>query len=497
MRLQVSLINVLTCAVLLLASAAMADQPKILPAGYSVETIKTPVDAHGRPVQFEGGAIDFSADGTAFIATRVAGIWKYKDGKWSLFADGLHDPQGLLVAPDGHSLYVCHKPELTRITDLDGDGVGDLYETINDDWKFAGNYCEYVHGLVRDRHGTFYMTLNLADGNNRSNDRSIPIFKGGGAAMATTLGYDGWAVAVTKDGKFVPWACGLRSPAGIGSNREDEVFFTDNQGGWIGTSTLNHLKKGAFYGYPASMLDLPQYKSEKDLKKEDFEKLRKPPVAWIPHGELANSPGNPQFDETGGKFGPFAGQVFIGDQTRSNIFRASIEKVKGEYQGAVFNFIDHLQSGCIRIRFDGQGRLWTGQTGRGWRSVGGKMEGLQRITWDGKTVPFEMHSMKLTKTGFAIRFTKSVDKASVTGDGAIRFRHWHYHYHGKYGSPKVDVTAVTPQRISVSADRLTVYVDLPLKAGKVFQVMTKDITAEDGSTMTTKTGYYTLNNLLD
>ena len=33
----------------------------------------------------------------------------------------------------------------------------------------------------------------------------------------------------------------------------------------------------------------------------------------FPHGELANSPGAPICDTTGGKFGPFAGQLFIGD----------------------------------------------------------------------------------------------------------------------------------------------------------------------------------------
>lgn len=92
--------------------------------------------------------------------------------------------------------------------------------------------------------------------------------------------------------------------------------------------------------------------------------------------------------------------------------------MNGQYQGAVFNFIDHLQSGCIRIRFDQTGRLWVGQTGRGWASVGGQTEGLQRIEWDGNTVPFEMHSMKLTPSGFAVHFTRPVDPQTVRAAGA-------------------------------------------------------------------------------
>lgn len=73
-------------------------------------------------------------------------------------------------------------------------------------------------------------------------------------------------------------------------------------------------------------------------KKLDFEgcsDLRRQPTLWLPHGELVNSPGNSLFDEAGGKFGPFGGQVFIGCQTRSNIVRANLEMVGGEYQGAV------------------------------------------------------------------------------------------------------------------------------------------------------------------
>jgi hypothetical protein len=473
------------------AQAEQAYQPTTIPAGYQVVTIQTPVE-NGQPVQFGVGGIDFTKDGTAVIAGRTAGIWRFKAGKWSRFAEGLHDPQGIRVmTPDGSAVVVAQKPELTLVRDTDGDGRADLYQTICDRWRSGGNYCEYVHGPVIDSEGNYYVSINLSDA-----ARDAACDKGGGAAMGTSLGYDGWTAKITRQGEFIPFASGLRSASGIGINNKDELFFTDNQGGWIGTSTLNHLTEGSFYGYPASLLDLPEYRQGKKLDKAEFEKLRKPPAAWIPHGELANSPGNPEFDETDGKFGPFAGQIFIGDQTRSNIFRAALEKVNGQYQGAVFNFIDNLQSGCIRIRFDQTGRLWVGQTGRGWRSVGGKIEGLQRVTWDGKTIPFEMHSMKLTPTGFAVRFTLPVDPKTVLAADAVRFKHWHYHYHGEYGSPKVDEANDAATVRSISDDGQTVYVDLPLQRDQVYQIITQGIQAVDGASMSTTTGYYTLNSLL-
>lgn len=471
-------------------------QPEILPAGYRVETLATPLGKDGQPLQFEGGGLDFTADGSLLFSSRLSGIWRYKDGRWSLFADGLHDPLGILVSADGKEAWVTQKPELTHLRDLDGDGQADLYRTLSDDWKFAGNYCEYVHGLVRDKKGNFYFTLNLADGGG-ANRSEVAVEKAGGASMGTTGGYDGWAVKVTPKNEFIPFAPGLRSPAGIGMNRDEEIFFTDNQGGWIPTSTLNHLVPDAFYGYPASLLDLPEYQAGKKLEKEEFAAKRKPAAIWIPHNELANSPGNPQFDETGGDFGPFEGQVFIGDQTRSNIFRASLEKVQGEYQGCVFNFIDHLQSGAIRIRFGPDGSLWVGQTGRGWAAVGGKMDGLQRIRWDGETIPFEMHSINLTRTGFRVRFTKPLDPETVRQPDAFRFKRWHYHYHGKYGSPKVGTQDVVPKLRSVAPDGLTVELDLPLVEGEVYQMITDGLRSTDHEKMTTTTGYYTLNRRLD
>ncbi|HBU58423.1 MAG TPA: hypothetical protein DEB48_01115, partial [Verrucomicrobiales bacterium] len=139
-------------------------------------------------------------------------------------------------------------------------------------------------------------------------------------------------------------------PAGIGINKADEIFYTDNQGDWNETSTLHHVIKGRFHGHPSSYFDHPNFVG-KDLNKisiDDYRKMRARPAVFIPHGELANSPGEPVFDTTKGKFGPFAGQIILGDQTRSNLMRIHLEKVGGEYQGMVVNFISPMQTGCIR-----------------------------------------------------------------------------------------------------------------------------------------------------
>ncbi len=494
-------LNTIALAGLMLPGWAVAhpqgDHPEIIPAGYTVTTIPPPIGADGRELQFGIGAIGFSADGTAFVASRVEGVWTLKDGVWRQFATGLHDPQGIRVSADGGTVYVCQKPELTLLRDLDLDGSADLYHNFCDQWLFAGNYCEYVHGIATDRRGNMFLTINLADGGGSDNTPGLTNTERA-VSMGTTGGFDGWVVRVDPDGVMTPWAYGLRSPAGIGISRDDEVFYTDNQGGWVPTSPLYFVEPGAFYGYPSSMADLPDFASGKrelaTVSDEDLVRRSHLPVVWMPHGELMNSPGNPEWDYSEGSFGPFQGQIFIGCQARSNIVRVALDRVRGHYQGAVFNFIDYLHCGVIRLAFDAQGRLWAGETGRGWASRGGQLYGLQRIEWDGRTTPFEMLDMKLTDRGFAVRFTQPVDPESITDD-TFAFTTWHYHYHQQYGSPKVDQKRLASRLERVSADRKTVWFEVPLQTGKVYHLLCTGLISASGAAMSNRNAYYTLNYL--
>src|SRR4029077_12006144 len=117
-----------------------------------------------------------------------------------------------------------------------------------------------------------------------------------------------------------------------------------------------------------------------------------------------------RWDTTGGKFGPFAGQCFVGDQTKSNVMRVDLQKLNGRYQGARFPFPRGFQCGIIRLVFGPDGSLYAGQTNRGWGSLGGRPYGLQRLVYTG-AVPLEIHTMHLTHTGFDLTFTKPLDRA--------------------------------------------------------------------------------------
>ena len=151
-----------------------------------------------------------------------------------------------------------------------------------------------------------------------------------------------------------------------------------------------------------------------------------------------------------GNLAAFAGQMFVGDQVKSNVMRVALEKVNGEYQGAIFNFAKGLQSGYVRGAFAPDGSLWMTEEDHGWSTEGGKPYATERLVWDGATVPFEMQTISLTKEGFRIEFTKPINPAAATA-AAFTLSHWHYLYQGKYGSPKIAETPVTPTAVTVAS----------------------------------------------
>lgn len=464
--------------------SAEEPQPRIIPAGYRVETIPIP-----EGVQFGVAGLDVAANGDVYAGTRYGEVWRYRAGQWSLFADGLHEVTGVTVDGKSGGVFVMQKPELTQLIDDDGDGQADVYRCVSADFGFSGNYHEFAFGPVRDKAGNLYCTLNLSHGQG-------PSIKGG--IMSVGERYRGTCFRVTPRGKFDIFAWGMRSPAGLGIDpRTDDIFYTDNQGDYNASSSLQHVVKDSFHGHPGSFLHKPDYKG-KDINAipdDEFLRMRQPIAAWIPHGEIANSPGNPVFDLTGGKFGPFEGQIFIGDQGRSNVFRVALEKVGGVYQGCVINCVDHLQSGAIRLAFAPDGSMWVGQTSRGWGSAGGVPYGVQRIVYDGKTVPFEIHSVKITNDGFDVTMTRPIKRDAIA-PGNFQVQHWGYMYHAKYGSPKVSPTQVNPGSTVVSEDGKTVRLKLgKLEANRVYQLTLNDITGEDGALPTTRNAYYTVSVL--
>ncbi len=431
------------------------------------------------------------------------------------FASGLHEILGLAYK-DG-AFYCAQRGELTKLVDTNVDGKADVYETIYS-WPLSGHYHEYSFGPKIAPDGSFFVTGNVAFGNEEwwRGESRVP--------------WRGWAMRITEDGKMEPWATGMRSPAGLGL-LNNELFYTDNQGDWMGSGAIWKVEKGDFIGHPAglawsgmpnspvklteaqfnSKIDPRKVRNEKgryikpenvvnenfktlfEMKKE-FPELRLPAV-WLPYGILGISSSEP-ITIPKGHFGPFEGQTLIGDQGMSILSRVFMEKVNGEFQGASFMFRSGFRSGVMRMSWARDSSLFIGETNRGWGSAGEANEGLQRLAWNNK-IPFEMKAVRAMPDGFEIEFTLPVDPKSAEDLASYSVESYIYKYHPVYGSPPVKTQNLAIKGVKLSADGLKARIIVDnLRKYYIHTIKLDGIRERDNFySLVHPTAYYTLNNI--
>jgi azurin/glucose/arabinose dehydrogenase len=432
------------------------------------------------------------------VTTRRGEVW-WIDGaydaepkpRYTLFAQGLHEPLGIIAAPSG-GYYVAQRQELTRLVDTNSDGRADVFQTVAK-LPISGSYHEYAFGPVLAPNGNLRVTLNVAFGG--STQAPVP--------------WRGWMVEITPDGQLTPIASGLRSPAGFAVSSQGEWFSTDNQGEWVGSGKITHIESGDFLGHPAGLAWSKLPGSTVKVRPEkisDFEQPMhvvaqnlpglKPPAVWLPHTILGISNSGMIEDLSGGKFGPFAGQFYVGDQGQSKLIRVSLEKVAGVWQGAAYSFREGFDSGILRMAIGENATMFVGESARGWGSVGPKQYGIERVTWTGQT-PFEIKEIKAQPDGFLLTFTQPVDRATAENLASYSLAGFTYNYHTAYGAAPVNRMVCPIQKIVVAPDGLSVRLAAQcLREGYIHEVKVSGVrAATGGSAVLHPVAYYTLNRL--
>ena len=443
-------------------------------------------------VVLEAGGLELMPDGRLAVSTRRGEIWlvdKPKSDdleamKFTRFAEGLHEVLGLAWR-DGW-LYATQRGEVSRLKDSNGDGKADLFETVSDAWEINGDYHEYAFGSKFDRDGNIWVVLCLT------------------GSFSSEVKFRGWCLRISPDGKVTPTTSGLRSPGGVGANLAGDMFYTDNQGPWNGACALKHLEPGKFVGHPGgnrwydaapSMGPRPKEPQSGSRMMTEAAKIPElvPPAVYFPYAKMGQSAAGIACDSTNGKFGPFAGQLFVGDQTHSTVMRVFLEKVNGRYQGACFPFRAGFGSGSLSLLMTDDGNLFVGGTNRGWGSRGPKPFALERLAWTGKT-PFEVHEMRAKPDGFELTFTEPVDAASAGELKSYSMQTYTYIYQSNYGSPEVDETRPTITAARVAEDRKSVRLVVDgLKAGHVHELHLDGVKNGAGVNLLHPAAYYTLN----
>lgn len=448
-------------------------------------------------------------DGRLAVAIRKGEVWLldgvYDDPPRNLryrqFATGLHEPLGLLW--HNGAFYTAQRSELTAIRDGDGDGVADEYNTVAKGWGVTGHYHEYAYGPKLDGKGNLWITLNIGLGlkgdqlTRAIHERTLNVKQGA---------WRGWGMLVSPAGELIPVCAGMRSPSGLGANAQGDMFYTDQQGNWVGTNSLHHMRQGAFFHHVEALasMNLPGSTVRGVRNVPDgipFPEAMKrmpqmvPPAVWLPYKKIGQSATDIMLDRSDGRFGPFSGQLFIGEFTLAGMNRVFLEQVDGQYQGACFPFRQGFASAVLRMCQGRDGSVFVGLTNRGWSSLGPAAYGLERLVWTGK-VPFEIQTMQATRDGFDLQFTLPVDARSASDIGSYSMSSYTYTYQSAYGSDEIQRQAPVIQSATVSPDHRRVrLVCSGLRPLYVHELVAGGVRSETGEPLLHAEAYYTLNRI--
>lgn len=413
------------------------------------------------------GALCAMACGRLAVATWDArgAIWildtSCKDAQPHLFAEGLGEPLGLLECARG--FLVMQKGELTRVTDEDGDSRADRFEAVAFGWPHSANYHEFTFNLERWRGRLWFASSVPLRGGLTDylpgSDGDLPVPDGPGSL---------WSVDEAT-GEIRREARGLRTPNGLGRGVDGQLFVCDNQGSWLPSSRMNVVVPGAFYGHQ---------------ERRSAVEPSAPPVVWLPHGEIGNSPSQPVLVRDG----PHRGQMYVGDVTYGGIQRIAVSQVDGVYQGTVFMHSQGVEAGVNRLAWGSAGdrALYVGGIGSNgnWNHKG-RTYGLERLqpAWSidagpdsARAAAFEVLRVEAQPDGVLLTLSARVDPVRLSDPNRYRATAWRYEPSEKYGGPKVGVHSVRVVKATPSpwGDQVRLTLD-PWRPSEVLSLRLIDI----------------------
>jgi hypothetical protein len=454
---------------------------------YPIVNIPLPKDT-----VIEAGAFAVVSDRQVAVGTRhgeiylIDGIDAAKPNpSFHRFASGLDEIFGLTWKDD--AFLVTQSCELTRVSDSDGDGVADRFETISDDWGYA-NYHEYAFGSKLDTDGSQFVALGLS------------------ASYYSHALNRGLIMKIAPDGKATAFASGLRSPGGIGFDEHGSLFYVESQGPWNCSCSLKAVSPNSFHGHPASFNwypfspelgtepEMPNSGSRIVTEKNRVKQLV-PYAVIFPYIRMGRSITAFSVDRTQGKFGPFENQMFLGDYTQSILMRATTEQVNGVWQGACYPFREGLSTGILNVEFTPGGNLLCGGTNRGWPVRGIKPFALERLEWSGK-MPFEINRITIEPNGFQVSFTKPVEPITGNAPSSYAISAFTHPYHAGYGGPEIDQHAPGVKSVTLAEDGLSAKLVLErIEPGFVYELDLVRLRSRDQEELLHRNAFYTVNEV--
>lgn len=442
------------------------------------EAVRLPITDEVMPT-----GLAWSRDGTLYASSLEGRVWRGRDtdgdelvDKLEPFADDLAAPYGIQVvedSPRGPAVDVINKYAVLRLHDEDKDGRAERTETIASGWGHTRDYHDWAVGLPRDDAGNYYLALPC-----EQDDRSEAAAYLRGRALKLI------PREPTLDNpqrySLEEFCAGLRFPQGLYLSPGGDLFATDNQGNYNPFNELNHLEQGKRYGFINSL------EAKRGLK-PPFQS----PAIEIPH------PWTRSVNGLNSAPPPYAGDLIGCEYDTRRLVRMSLERVAGEFQGAVYPFSREPVSG--EPTFEGPLCCATGPDGAyyignlrdsGW-GAGSNTGSLVRLTQRGAPAP-GIDRIELTSSGFRIRFTQPIDPSPATDPASYSIVSYRRVSTPAYGGDDQDRRAEKVVHVDLGADNRTVVLTLDeLREGFVYEFHLRGLSI-DGSEFFPAEAYYTL-----
>jgi mono/diheme cytochrome c family protein len=422
-------------------------------------------------------ALAFQPDGSLVVGTLTGKVFLAidahpKDGLEETIytlADGVPAPYGLHATDD--SVDVLTKTNLIRVPAPPDHGSATFAAS---GWGHTADYHDWAIGLPLNGKGEYYLGLPC-----QQDERSLAgaRFRGTVAKLVPRK--------PTKDDSreysIEALSSGHRFPMGLAVNHDGDLFVTDNQGNYNPFNELNHVRKGAFFGFV----------NANDKKNKDYKvPPTTEPAINIPHPWTRSVNGicflyTPKKlrEETGrDAFGPLEGQLVGCEYDTRRLIRMSLQKIGETYQGCAYPLSKEPSSpekgflGPIVCAVSPRGELYVGSIRESGWGAGNNVGEIVKIKFEPEKLPCGIAEVKAVQGGFSIDFLREVDAKKAADVANYSVSSYRRISTPAYGGPDVDRRTDKIDSVELSADRRRVTVKLPelRTGGFVYEIQLKN-----------------------
>jgi hypothetical protein len=300
---------------------------------------------------------------------------------------------------------------------------------------------------------------------------------------------------------------------GMARNRDGELFVTDNQGNYNPFNELNHVKKGAHFGFINAL------EKEKGFTPPPLtEPAINIPHPWTrsvngicfletpPQLSAGTKPGPGASKDhpspTASIYGPLEGHLVGCEYDTRRLIRMSLDKVNGEYQGCCYplsippaDVEKGLLGPIVCAIKPTTGELYVGEIrDSGW-GASNNIGQITKIKIEPEKLPCGIAEVRATQNGFTIDFFKPVDRTKAADLDSYAIESYRRESTPAYGGPDIDRRPEKVASANVSEDGKRVTLVLPeLRTRHVYELRLKNL-ATDGGMFHPDEAHYTLKQI--